>query len=358
MKLRFSSERAVKIIRAERELAVNRIWILLALFLYFQTLRMFDANTEVKYAFYVIGIHGITAIFWFIYISRGVLHLSGFRIGIALICDLLFFAIGIYYSGEIYSPAICLPLVVSIGNGLSFGVRWGVVAAVGGMLLTSMAMATSPFWSRMSHLSIGIVLMILFVPIYVFILASKVTRDKNELDLRAEALEKAVKTDALTGALNRLGLVQELEKLMHRSNASDLKCAVLVIDLDGFKSINDIAGHAAGNLILKQVTACMRSNIRAADLVARFGGDEYAIVLSSLQSYEDAHRIADKIIESIAELRIANHGDLRVGASIGICYLPHPEIESIEDAIEAADMLMYISKRTGKGKFTAQFMEA
>lgn len=358
MKLRFSSERAVNIIRAERELAVNRIWILLALCSYFQTLRMFDANTEVKYAFYVISIHGVAAFFWLICMSIEILHSIGGRIGTALIFDLLLFAIGIYYSGGIYSPAICLPLAVSIGNGLSFGVRWGVFAAVGGALLTSMAMALSPYWSRMPHLSIGIVLMILFVPIYVFILASKVTRDKNELDLRTEALEKAVRTDALTGALNRLGLVQELEKIMHRSNKSDLKCSVLVIDLDGFKSINDIAGHAAGNLILKQVTECMRSNIRASDFVARLGGDEYAIVLSSLQSYEDAHRIADKIIESIMALRIANHDDLRVGASIGICYLPHPEIQSIEDAIEAADMLMYSSKRTGKGKFTAQFMGA
>jgi hypothetical protein len=60
---------------------------------------MFDANTEVKYAFYVIGIHGVAALFWLICISRGVLHPNGFRIGIALIFDLLLFAIGIYYAG-------------------------------------------------------------------------------------------------------------------------------------------------------------------------------------------------------------------------------------------------------------------
>ena len=169
MKLRFSSERSVNIIRAERELAVNRIWTLLALCLYFQVLSIFDVNAEFKHAFYLIGIHGVAAIFWFIYISRRVLHPSGFRIGIALICDLLLFSIGLYYVGKIYGPANCLSLVVSIGNGLSFGVRWGVVAAVGGVLLSSMAMALSPFWSRMPHLSIGIIVMILFVPLYVFI---------------------------------------------------------------------------------------------------------------------------------------------------------------------------------------------
>jgi diguanylate cyclase (GGDEF)-like protein len=130
----------------------------------------------------------------------------------------------------------------------------------------------------------------------------------------------------------------------------------LSIDLDGFKSINDIADHAAENLILKQAPECMRSRIRASDFVAIFGGNECVIVLISLQSYEGTHRIGDKIVESMTALRIANHDVFRISAGIGICYLPHREIVSIEDAIKAADMLMSISKRTGKGKFIAQFI--
>ncbi|WP_390213921.1 GGDEF domain-containing protein [Undibacterium danionis] len=337
-------------------MATYRIWVLIALILYFQVVEAFHKNTDLQHALYLVGVHGLAAILWLAFILRDILRQIELRIGITLLFDIIVFSVGMNYAGEVYAVAIPLPLMLSIVSGLNFGIRWGQFSAVLSAMLTSFAMALSPYWSSMPYLSIGIVLTILLVPIYIFVLASRAISERMESELRAEALEKAIKTDSLTGALNRLGLVQELEQLLSRINRSDLKCAVLVIDLDGFKLINDIAGHAAGNEILRQVTECMRNCIRASDCVARFGGDEYAIVLGSLQAYDDAHRIADKIIESIMALRIANHDDLRVGASIGICYLPHPEIQSIEDAIEAADMLMYISKRTGKGKFTAQFM--
>lgn len=173
------------------------------------------------------------------------------------------------------------------------------------------------------------------------------------MEQRAATLEAAIKCDALTGVLNRTGFAMEFERLFAETQLPGRLGALLVIDLDGFKAVNDTAGHAAGDDVLRRVAATMRSCLRGSDSIARLGGDEFAVVLTSLQSPDDARCIADKIVDAVASLQVPGHAKLIIGASVGMCLLPSPEIRTIEDAVAVADALMYDSKRLGKGRVTA-----
>ena len=125
--------------------------------------------------------------------------------------------------------------------------------------------------------------------------------------------------------------------------------AVMVVDLDNFKQINDQEGHAAGDAVLRQVAEAMRDCIRAGDLAARFGGDEFALVLSPVLP-ADSEAVADRLLASMAVLRQA-HPDSGIDASIGIAWFDHPPSDP-DAALRRADQAMYVSKAEGKGRRT------
>jgi diguanylate cyclase (GGDEF)-like protein len=125
--------------------------------------------------------------------------------------------------------------------------------------------------------------------------------------------------------------------------------AVMVVDLDNFKQINDQEGHAAGDEVLRQVAEAMRACIRAGDLAARFGGDEFALVLSPVQPTE-SETVANRLLASMEVLRRA-HPDSGLGASIGIAWFDSPPSDP-DAALRRADQAMYVSKVGGKGRHT------
>lgn len=172
------------------------------------------------------------------------------------------------------------------------------------------------------------------------------------MELRAAELEKALNHDALTGVLNRTGFASEFERVFAYTQESGHLSALLVIDLDGFKTVNDVAGHGTGDDVLRRVAESVRSCLRMSDSLARLGGDEFVVVLNWLQSPEDASAVAEKITEAVAAIHVDSYPDLRVGASIGICLLPTRGISTAEGALAAAVSLMYASKKSGKGRVT------
>lgn len=123
------------------------------------------------------------------------------------------------------------------------------------------------------------------------------------------------------------------------------------MDLDGFKVINDSLGHAAGDLLLKEVATRIESSISKSDTVSRLGGDEFTVILENVNNHEDVKIVAESIIEKILLPYNLLGREITLGVSIGIALAPYDE-STVEGLVRKADAAMYDSKESGKGKYS------
>lgn len=163
-------------------------------------------------------------------------------------------------------------------------------------------------------------------------------------------LETQAVTDSLTGLLNRRGFHQALDSALARVERNGKRIAILYIDLDGFKRINDSLGHDAGDEILCRVAELLETCMRPYDIIARMGGDEFTALLDSLDHPEDAARVAEKLIELISVRHTVQGTEVTLGASIGIAHFPDSG-QSVEELLRSADMAMYEAKRAGRRQY-------
>lgn len=176
------------------------------------------------------------------------------------------------------------------------------------------------------------------VPAELAVLLTEIER----LQARVRELESAADTDPLTGVFNRRGFERELKRTLAYIDRYWTRAALLYVDLDRFKPLNDAHGHAAGDAILKSVAATLSRNVRASDTVARIGGDEFAVILWNL-SEADAAKKARALEAAVAAASVDWNGDtLCVGASIGLAII-HPR-DQIAAVMAAADQAMYVRK--------------
>jgi len=156
-------------------------------------------------------------------------------------------------------------------------------------------------------------------------------------------LESKIEADPLLDVLNRRGFERELSRALSYVERYRSSNAVVFIDLDGFKAVNDRYGHLAGDNVLKQVSAAIIGVLRASDIMARFGGDEFAVLLWNL-SEESAHAKARALERIVGALDIRCAGArLRIGASAGVAMLAHTD--RIADVMARADESMYARKQ-------------
>jgi diguanylate cyclase (GGDEF)-like protein len=155
--------------------------------------------------------------------------------------------------------------------------------------------------------------------------------------------------DSLTGLPNRVQLRQHLERAIARGKRHNQLLAVMGLDLDRFKSINDTLGHATGDALLAEVAARLKENVRETDLVGRLGGDEFAIVAEDLETPDDAVRLARRICTALAEPYRVNGHEVTSSASVGIALGP---AEGEADVLmKNADLALYRAKQDGRNTF-------
>ncbi len=166
--------------------------------------------------------------------------------------------------------------------------------------------------------------------------------------------ESLARHDALTGLPNRRVFAEMLDKAVGRARHGSVSSCVMIIDLDGFKPINDVNGHAAGDEVLCEIANRLGALSRAGDTVARLGGDEFGIVLGGVDpavALEVASALATRIISGIGRPISIGDQTVEVGASIGISICPNDGSGS-ETLLRAADMAMYCAKEGGRGRFS------
>lgn len=164
----------------------------------------------------------------------------------------------------------------------------------------------------------------------------------------AARLRELASSDPLTGLTNRNLLYDRAGQALAHAHRTGGKTAFLFLDLDGFKPINDAFGHAAGDRVLKEVAKRLKACVRESDTVARFGGDEFMLLLPELKTDAEVAAIAEKITCSISQPIAIGEQECHVGVSIGISIYPE-DGDSVEELVKHADEAMYHAKATGKG---------
>ena len=181
----------------------------------------------------------------------------------------------------------------------------------------------------------------------------KIIQDRSNDFFKEKKLIHKANYDMLTNIPNRALLLDRLEQSINRSNRNRSMFAVLFIDLDEFKFVNDIYGHLVGDRILKMATRRIKSSIRKIDTIARFGGDEFIVILEEIKTSQNIIKISKDILSKVNSPYILDENTkLHISCSIGIeMYYPHKLLKSKYELIKNADVAMYMAKKDGKGKF-------
>lgn len=176
-------------------------------------------------------------------------------------------------------------------------------------------------------------------------------RDTTESKMLEKRLMRGAYHDALTDLPNRASFLESLEVAIGRAaRRKDYSFAVLYIDLDGFKEVNDTYGHAAGDGVLVEASLRLQNCIRPGDIAARLGGDEFAVMLDDILYVEDASEVAGRIVSALAASIFWEEHQLLISASVGLASSADSKTLDAEQIVSQADMAMYRAKQAGKNQ--------
>ena len=177
-------------------------------------------------------------------------------------------------------------------------------------------------------------------------LFSDITQKKKTEDL----IWKQANFDSLTDLPNRLMFRDRLDQEIKKAHRAGLTMALMFIDLDRFKEINDTLGHAVGDNLLKQASLRLKNCVRESDTVARLGGDEFTVILGELTSPQQAERVAQQILQKMEEPFVLGDETAYISASIGVTFYPD-DATDLDDLLKCADQAMYAAKEQGRNRY-------
>lgn len=265
-------------------------------------------------------------------------------------------ACGILVSGgPLYAPATAMNILPVIMAFIMLGKRAGLVwtqviltVHVGFMVAIAYGLQfiqlLTPDMLPTQHLAHWLITYAAMIGL-MFVFDSLNTRLKNERDAERQRFEHLASHDPLTNLANRLQFDINLNKSMNRGDRHQKMTALLYIDLDGFKPINDELGHDAGDVVLKEISTRLEGNVRNMDTVARLGGDEFGIILEDIGDAGKLPLIAEKLLKAIAKPVKQLPQKPSVSGSIGIAIYPL-HTNSKEELVKFADLAMYSAKQS------------
>lgn len=299
------------------------------------------------YAAILVSIYLAGAILWHGLIRRFP-RPNRLRKAVAIASDAAIVSAGVHLGGA--HGVVLYPVYFWIiaGNGLRFGTPYLRTALVMSTLGLMAAVLSSSYWLVHVEVGIGLLVGLLAISALFYSMAHRLEETSRRLQERVQESERLATHDHLTGLPNRALFLARLEQELSALPRTRSTLAVLFIDLDGFKAINDDHGHASGDWLLREVGARLRRAVRRSDTAARIGGDEFAILLTLLHGRDEARAVAEAVLKTLRrEYRMDTGAVLSVTPSIGLAVAPD-DGDDAESLFHFADMAMYAVKRSSK----------
>ena len=241
--------------------------------------------------------------------------------------------------GRIALPMLWAFFWFLVGAGCRYGKRMLALSCTVALAGIVALMRWAPWWQENFSAGLGIAFGVTATSIYLSVLVNR--------------LEKRAATDPLTGLSNRKSLEKTIARVLCGQDGEAERTALLLIDLDGFKQVNDAYGHGVGDLLLQRFAQALQARMRRGDTLSRLGGDEFVILARDLYSKTDAQAIADDVQSVLNAIQTVDGHPVSVSASIGI-YLFSTDTRSepldIPAILRRADSAMYRAKTSGKNR--------
>ena len=320
-------------------------WLLLILVLLYQAVLAPGGETSAALAMAMLFFAAFILGFHYVNFYRKETY---WKLAIETWAMIVFITWALLYTGRLESPLLNLYLLVIITSALTLGklstlMQMALIAACYVWLGHPERIGSLPITPYLATLTTQLAPLLL-VAYITTMLSADIRRAVIQIKLLSEI-------DDLTGALNMRAFSMVSERVFRQSTRYSHPFSMLMIDSDSLKSVNDAHGHEAGNRLLKMITQCIQSQLRATDYVARYGGDEFVVLLPET-SCSGATEVATRIRQQIEAAALATHTDpVRTTVSIGIaCYPDHGS--NLDIIMEKADLAMYTSKTGGKNRTT------
>jgi diguanylate cyclase (GGDEF)-like protein len=277
---------------------------------------------------------------------------SRWRRGVAVLLDNLIGS-AIAYSGGGFAAYVGFNFLTTVGWGLRFGRHYLFLAtgiAIGGMAFN---LAAAPYWQEQLIFGGSIIFGLIATALNTAILLNRIKLGNERLAEKIDEAAKRAWQDPLTGLPNRLHFQERLGQVLAAATRMERQVALLMFDIDGFKSVKDSLGAEAADRLLQEIAQRVGRRLRQADTVARFGGDKFVVLMELARDHLDAIFVAENVIKVIDEIDLYRDAGLRIGASCGIaCYTPGagPALTP-DDLLKLSDRAMSEAKRAGKGAY-------
>ncbi|SAK39632.1 diguanylate cyclase [Caballeronia fortuita] len=335
----------------EREQATLRIWMGAAVLLAYAVFAWVRPSHDALLVARIIALYVSYGAITLLILSR-VRAPSGTRLIITTIADQTLLGIALAAGGSTALPLIWVMFWFLIGSGCRYGKRPLAVSCATALVIVVVLGIWQPWWRENLPAAIGLGLSVLGASVYLSVLVDRLGNANRDLARQAS-------TDPLTGLSNRYALERIVDRAMTSPEASgDNHTALLLIDLDGFKEVNDTYGHAVGDMLLQAFAQSLARRMRKSDTIARLGGDEFVVLAHQMRDRAAVLSVADSIHSTLRAITSVQERPVSVSASIGACLLSSATAAAsgttnqpgMSAVLRAADRAMYRAKSLGEGK--------
>lgn len=325
---------AVRGLATERGQAIARLcWTALLMTYLIVTFPKFGSHAQYPIAWGMLIVQGLFSTIVLYLVHKEIANGSR-RLAWSTVFDQVWLGMTLFLTREITAPFVMVTLVLTFGSGLRYGRKYAVLSSTIGSISAFLLLTNSPYWKQHTDLGIGLAAAIFFIPVYVFRLT--------------DGLALSIRIDGMTKLWNRVAFDELLDSLCLNTSEIGRCCAVVVLDLDGFKTINDKQGHPRGDMVLKEAAYALSVELGPFGSVARIGGDEFGVVVEQLQSADALEAALNRFLGRAYE--IGDYFGSPLSASIGVHYFYTGASDTPKFLYKAADDLMYKSKEKGKSQ--------